>query len=303
MSASGTSSRKPPFTAVFILVLALSIAAAVAIAPLVADGLAAAGIWFPFPRIFDRVLMVALAATTLMYTRRLELAELLGDGFDTPRRQLADALLGIAVALATMLILFILADRTSAQPLRPADLALRAVGNLFAALLIAVIEEAFFRAVVLGGMVRDFGWPVALPLSAAIYALAHLIRSPKHYYLVGFHPIAGWANFVLSCERIAHPGNLIAMTFGLFLLGLLLGTAFLRTGRVYLSIGLHMGFVIGAKCWPVVADGAQFTPWLAGPGPVPLIAAPAAWVLSLVLIVLVVTLKSRRVDRDRNQSR
>ena len=39
------------------------------------------------------------------------------------------------------------------------------------------------------------------------------------------------------------------MVLGLFLLGLALGEAFIRTRQVYLSIGLHAGLVIGAKCW------------------------------------------------------
>jgi membrane protease YdiL (CAAX protease family) len=290
-------SAKPRFSSAFLLALALGVVAAVIVAPIVAYGLAATSIWFPFPRIFDRVVMVALGVTLILFARRLGLAVLLCDGFGEPRRNLPRVLVGMAIAIAVMVILFALAIRIAHQPLQLAGLIFRAIQYSAAAILIGVIEEAFFRVVLLGGIARDFGWRVALPVSAAIYALAHLIRSPKHYYLMGFHPTAGFANLASSLERIVHPNGLAAMTFGLFLLGLLFGTAFIRTGKAYLSIGLHAGLVMGAKRWPLVAAGSpQFPRWLAGPGPVPLIAAPAAWAFALVLTALIVLATSHEAN-------
>jgi membrane protease YdiL (CAAX protease family) len=297
LSALINASRKPGFCSAFALALALGVAAAVVLAPLVADGLAAVGLRIPFPRIFDRVVMVALAVALLLYARRLGLAVLLRDGFGEPRRSLPRVLVGMAIAIAVMVILFALAIRIAHQPLQLAGLILSAIRYSAAAILIGVIEEAFFRVVLLGGIARDFDWRVALPASAAIYALAHLIRSPKHYYLMGFHPAAGFANLASSLERIVHPDGLAAMTFGLFLLGLLFGTAFIRTDKAYLSIGLHAGFVMGAKCWPLVAAGSsQFPRWLAGPGPVPLIAAPAAWAFALALTALIALATSHEAN-------
>ena len=297
MTVLNDFSAKPRFSSAFLLALALGVVAAVIVAPIVAYGLAATSIWFPFPRIFDRVVMVALAATLILFARRLGLAVLLRDGFGEPRRNLPRVLVGMAIAIAVMVILFALAISIAHQPLHLADLIFRAIQYSAAAILIGVMEEAFFRVVLLGGIARDFDWRLALPASAAIYALAHLIRSPKHYYLTGFHPAAGLANLASSLERIVHPDGLAAMTFGLFLLGLLFGTAFIRTGKAYLSIGLHAGLVMGAKCWPLVAAGSsQFPRWLAGPGPVPLIAAPAAWAFALALTALIALATSHEAN-------
>jgi membrane protease YdiL (CAAX protease family) len=156
-----------------------------------------------------------------------------------------------------------------------------------AAAAIALIEEGFFRAVILAGTARDFGRAGALPLSSAVFALTHLVRSPARFYLAGFQPWAGLDDLGASGARIIHPGAALPAIIGLFLLGLVLGEAFILTGRVWFSIGMHAGFVIGAKTWPLLAHpGTPMPRWLAGSGPVPLIAAPAAWTVAILLLIL-----------------
>src|SRR5579864_675364 len=95
------------FTLRLALTLLIAALAAALIAPFVAPLIAWAGFHFPFPRIFDRVVMVTLA--------------------------------------------------------------------------IAVIEEGFFRAFLLDGMAQDFGRRAGLAASSAVYAAAHLVRSPAHF--------------------------------------------------------------------------------------------------------------------------
>jgi membrane protease YdiL (CAAX protease family) len=159
-----------------------------------------------------------------------------------------------------------------------------------AAILIGVLEEAFFRAFLLAGIEGDVGSAGALVLSSAVFAVTHIVRSPARFYLTGFHPAAGAETLARSASRLAHPGE-IASAVGLFLLGLVLGEAFVLTRRVYCSIGLHAGFVLGEKTWRLTMRSGV-PRWFAGPGPVPLLAAPAAWVASaMVLLALRVWLR------------
>lgn len=275
------------FTLAFAVAVLLAVGSAVVLTPFASAGLALAGFHFPFPRIFDRVVMVAALGTLILFARRLRLFELVRSGFAEPRRHLRSLLIGFALALALMIGLFALAAWTATRPIPLGALFGRALRFGGAAFLIAVIEETFFRALLLAGMAHDFGRRPALIVSAALYAIVHLIRSPRHYYLTGLHPLAGLANLQASAVRIIHPDGLLPMVFGLFLLGLVLGLGFLLSGRVYFSIGLHAGLIIAAKCWSVVAHASDHIPaWLAGAGPVPLIAAPAAWLFSLALIAL-----------------
>jgi CAAX protease family protein len=280
------------FTLKFVLALALGLAAAVIIAPFAAAGIAAAGFHFPFPRIFDRTVMVTLLVALLCFARSLRLVELLRAGFANPRVNLVRVGVGLLVALVAVGALFGIAayiGRSHSLPYR--EIAMRASSTVLAAIVIGILEEGFFRAFLLAGMESDFGSGGAVLLSSAIYAMAHVVRAPAHYYLIGIHPAAGIRNLAESAIRLAHPVTAFPELLGLFLLGVVLGEAFLLSRTVYFSIGMHMGFVLGAKSWPALADSRMRVPrWLAGSGPVPLIGAPAAWAMAISLMLLMPTL-------------
>src|SRR6266851_247236 len=174
------------FTLKFIVALALGLAAAVIIAPFAAAGIAAAGFHFPFPRIFDRTVMVTLLVALLCLARPLLLAELLRAGFARPRANLVRVAVGLLVALVAVGALFgIAAAIASSRSIPFREIAVRASSFVVAAIVIGVIEEGFFRAFLLGGMERDFGSGGAILISSAIYAMAHVVRAPAHYYLIG----------------------------------------------------------------------------------------------------------------------
>jgi uncharacterized protein len=260
----------------------------VIIAPFAASAVAALGFRFPFPRIFDRTVMVTLLAAMLLWSRSMGFGALIREGFAAPRANLSRFLIGLAIALTAIAMLFALAFASGAgATVSYGALAARALKFIIPAIAIAVIEEGFFRAFLLGGMRRDFGSRIALIVTSAIYSIVHLVRSPAHYYLVGFHPAAGLQNLGASAAQLGHPIVAAPTVIGLFLLGMVLGEAFLTTGTVWFSIGLHAGFVLGAKTWPLIAHGgAPVSRWIAGPGPVPLIAAPAAWAIALALFLI-----------------
>jgi uncharacterized protein len=271
----------------FAIALVVGLAAAAIISPFVADAVAAMGFRFPFPRIFDRTVMVTLLAAMLVCSRSMGFPALMREGFAAPRANLSRLLSGLAIAVAAIAILFALAFASGAGADASCGAVIaRAIKFVIPAFAIGIIEEGFFRAFLLGGMRRDCGSRAALAVTSAFYALAHLVRSPAHYYLVGFHPAAGFHNLVASAAQLGHPVTAAPTLVGLFLLGMVLGEAFLTTGTVWFSIGLHAGFVLGAKTWPGVArDGVPVSRWIAGPGPVPLIAAPAAWAIAAGLLL------------------
>jgi uncharacterized protein len=269
------------------------------------------GFRFPFPRIFDRTVMVTLLAATLFWSRSMSFSELMREGFAAPRANVSRLLNGLAIAVAAIAILFALAFASGAGAgVSYGALVARALKFVIPAIAIAIIEEGFFRAFLLGGMRGDYGPRAALAVTSAFYSLAHLVRSPAHYYLAGLHPAAGFHNLAASAAQLGHPVTAAPTVVGLFLLGLVLGESFLTTGTVWFSIGLHAGFVLGAKTWPIVAHGGgpvspPISRWIAGPGPVPLIAAPAAWAIALVLLLVLPRLlrayglPDEAVDEDR----
>ena len=75
-----------------------------------------------------------------------------------------------------------------------------------------------------------------------------------------------------SVDQFTNPAIAIPTLIGLFLLGIVLGEAYILTGSVYFSIGLHCGFVLGAKMWPkIILNRAAIPWWIAGGGAIPLI--------------------------------
>jgi len=223
--------------------------------------------------------------------RDLNLASLLSRGFRHPAApSIVRAIRGLVVALCAIAILFALAlaagGNESGIGNRGAVVAL--IPKYFlSAIVIAIIEEGFFRAFILGGMKGDFGNRVALILSAAIYAVAHLVRSPVHFYVTGYQPAAGLITLAHSIDQFANPTIAIPTLIGLFLLGIVLGEAFILTGSVYLSIGLHSGFVLGAKMWPkIILDRGALPWWIAGGGAIPLIGGAAAWAIAIAVLAM-----------------
>jgi membrane protease YdiL (CAAX protease family) len=284
------------FTLRLTIALLLAAAAAAVIAPFAASVLAAAGYHFPFPRIFDRVVMATIAAMMALWARQLRVVPLLRRGFAGPLDNLGKLARGLAVAAAVIAILLVLGAIFGGRGTMSAGEALeRAPKYIAGAILIAVIEEGFFRAFVLGGMLEDFGRSGALAISSAVYALAHLVRSPARFYLAGFDAAAGFHNLGASLAQLAHPAAALPALVGLFLLGLALGEAFLLTGNVYFPAGLHAGLVIGVKLWPYGGAAGGTPPhWIAGYGRPALVTGAAAWAISLAVIGLMPRLVGRR---------
>ena len=78
----------------------------------------------------------------------------------------------------------------------------------------AFVEELLFRGVVMADLLRTpAAAPIAVPASALVFAAAHYVRAVK--------------------RRWTFPGHLA--------LGLVLGLAFLRTGALWLPMGIHAG--------------------------------------------------------------
>jgi len=277
------------FTIRLTLALLIAMVAAALIAPWVGAMVDGLGFHFPFPRIFDRVVMVTLAAVIVANARQLRLVARLKSGFANPVGNLGRLIRGFAIAVAAVAALWAIATISSGSAVNVSSrLLTKLPGTVAAALLIAIIEEGFFRAILLSGMRDDFGARVALLLSSAIYALAHLVRSPARFQLHGIHPMAGFEVLASSFGQFSDPSASLTLLIGLFLLGLVLAEAFLLSGTVYFSLGMHAGLVVGAKSWRYVAPAGNSIPvWLVGRARVPLIGGVGAWIIAIVLLVLI----------------
>jgi membrane protease YdiL (CAAX protease family) len=114
-------------------------------------------------------------------------------------------------------------------------------------LLGTVVQEGFFRGVVLGVFLRGMGVVAAISTAAAFFAVAHLLV-PPHGLNVPDPDASGVGLGLLRLigSRLADPVVLLNEVVPLLALGSLLGYARWRTASLWLPAGIHAGWVLAS---------------------------------------------------------
>lgn len=227
------------------------------------------------PRYVDRLRMLAAAAALLWLIGRCGLWGRFGFFWNRPgalRGMLDWLLLGVAtIALVAGWRLLSGAAPDAAVP-AAGRVARVLAGALAGALLLAWLEEAIFRGMVLRIFYTALAPLPALILSALFFAMVHFKRVP---WPDGTE--VGW----LSGLEVAWRGSLsVVHTFDpgrfatLVLVGLVLGVLFLRTGSLLPCLGLHAGWVWARGTWEKLGGAPVMETW------------PTLLLLSLLLLWL-----------------
>jgi uncharacterized protein len=115
-------------------------------------------------------------------------------------------------------------------------------GVIAAAIAVPVIEEFFFRGLILGILVRTGRPTVAAFFTSALFAIIHFLKAPdRNSTTVAW--ISGFRSIANSFSQFADPIMLLAAFVTLFLIGFILADARLRTASLWLPIGLHSGWI------------------------------------------------------------
>jgi len=119
-----------------------------------------------------------------------------------------------------------------------------ALRYFFVGVLVALVEETLFRGVIQGALQRGMNAVLALLSASAIYSAVHFLKpynanipADQVQWNSGFVCLAG-----VVPHSFDHHGVLISVVT-LFLAGCVLGLAYVKTGALYLPIGLHAGWV------------------------------------------------------------
>ena len=168
----------------------------------------------------------------------------------------------------------------------------RSLSRSFSALLSGVfagsLEEIFFRGILFKGLLQNGRLFRAFVLSSLFYSALHFVEPGKAYFVNGFEPLAGFRHLFYTFTPFSEPLNILPGMFGLFLLGIVLSYAFLRTGNLYLSIGLHAGWVFGLQSMRVFGDFRRDDlGWLFGSTDPKIVSGVATWVGIISVLLLV----------------
>ena len=204
----------------------------------------------PVHRVMHRLAMLFALLGLVWFVRRQGLGYAGALGYGLPRarfvRQLACGyLLGLALLLPLIAMLFALDLRVPREhAFTPAHL-LPVVGSgIVAGLIVAFIEETFFRGILQTAVERESGAFAALTLPSALYASLHFLGGRLRVSDAAVDWTAGFAVLAQLFEKYAAPLSLIDSLLALFAVGVLLALIRQRTGAIAASMGLHASWVM-----------------------------------------------------------
>jgi len=206
---------------------------------------------YPFRRVYNRVLLVVALVGLWPLLRSLGIRCWSDVGFiavSKGGRQFAwGLLLGIASLGVAAQLVFLLGGRT-VRGCEFDDLLAQCGKFLLTGLVVGLIEETFFRGGVQNVMQRGMPAKWALVVASAIYSLLHFLK-PKHI-VIPVESISWFTGFDYFGQVLFSSWEADGMWRGfttLWLAGIVLGSAFVWTRSLYLSIGLHAGWVFMLK--------------------------------------------------------
>lgn len=133
------------------------------------------------------------------------------------------------------------------------------------AAVVGAVEEWVFRGAIFGLFLRALRPIPALGWTTFIFAVLHFLRSTDDYDIGQVQWYSAFALLPDLFAPFSDPKTLVAGFTTLFTLGWLLGYARLRTGALWMSIGLHAGVVfvkMGFAKMTIRDKSLDLLPWI-----------------------------------------
>jgi len=253
----------------------------------------------PFSRYVNRSLLAIALIGLWPLVKNLDFHSLQEIGIVRPRGQWKKLGAGFALGFVSLAIVAGLSFAFHARQLNSrhsgGEIFQKLLGAAAAALVIAILEEILFRGAVFGALRKVFHWTFALVLSSMIYAILHYFESVRTTDTVTW--LSGLQLLPLMLRNLGNLHAVIPGFFNLTLVGILLAWAYQRTGNLYFSVGLHMGWIFWVKAYafttsmPPTADK-----WLWGSGRMAIV---NGWVALPILFgtLLVFVWKTSNIER------
>jgi CAAX protease family protein len=161
-------------------------------------------------------------------------------------------------------------------------------GNVLAAsITVPLIEETFFRGIVLGVLLRTGRQFMSIFVTSAIFSVVHFLKAPERTSTIVTWS-SGFKSVVHAFGQFNDLTMLLSALATLFLIGWILADARLLTRSLWLPIGLHAGWIFSSGAFNRVARQEILAlPWLGKNllvGIVPFGIAGFTWVIMRIWI-------------------
>lgn len=218
-----------------------------------------------FTRYFNRAVLVCAIVLIWPFMRWVRLDRSLLPAWRPFGQGLRQWALGFTLAAGLLLVLGVVFYQTGAYQLRP-DARWGKVGEpITAALGAGVVEEFFFRGLLLGLLLRTMSVRSALIAGTFVFALVHFLKPPEGWQIED--AAVTWSSGFLVLKQIAAGFGdvqfLLAEFATLFAVGWVLAAVRLQTGALWAGIGLHGGWVFGLKYFSALTTyNGGWLPWI-----------------------------------------
>jgi uncharacterized protein len=153
---------------------------------------------------------------------------------------------------------------------------------LVASIAVPFIEEWFFRGIILGLLLRTGRKYLPIIAVSVLFAAVHFVKAPERTSAVVTWS-SGFNSITHSFGRVGDLMMSVSAFATLFLIGCILADARLLTRSLWLSIGLHAGWIFGSGAFSLLARRQTLVlPWLGKNllvGIIPLGVATLSWII------------------------
>lgn len=229
--------------------------------------------WFEpdFERVVSRCVLIIAIVLLVVTLKRLGFDSWRETGFNSSPAQFGRRLLkgfgaGVLIMLPLVAGLLIFKDRVidTGWDWSPHGLLLLLTTAAATGLLIALIEETFFRGMMLGAIRRHHSTLFAVGATSVVYAAVHFLQ-PEPYpatpdWSSGFVVVK---NALLS---LSHPLQIVDSFVALLLAGWFLAVVKMRSDTLAFCMGIHAGWVFAIKVFKRVTNSNDYAEyaWLSG---------------------------------------
>ncbi len=256
---------------------------------------------FRFSRIFNRTFMISGIVLFFACRRFLKFGKLAELGIVGIRQGSRDLMVGWILAVgSTAVLIWGMSVSDIFDPYFRLSLWAsleRCASALVAGILVGFLEEIFFRGIFFKGLLEGGRRVRAFILANFFYAALHFVKPGEPTYITQLDPWAGLRHLFTTFQPFLDPLALLPGIFGLFLIGLVLSHAFTRTGNLFLSIGLHAGWIFALKTIRVFGDyRREDLGWMFGATDPKIVSGVITW-LGLIIVGLAVHWITRNRSR------
>ena len=217
---------------------------------------------FDFEAFFHRALLLGALLLLWPFLRWLRIKGLRDLGLAPNRRWAREVAIGFLISAIPVLCcgVFLVALGNYTMRTHIAWGAIAAVA--LTAAVVPFMEETLFRGLFLGVLLRGNRPLTAALLSSGIFSIVHFLKAPDQT-TTSVDWTSGFISLAHSFHQFSKPMLLLAGFTTLFLIGVILAHARLRTRSLWLPIGLHAGWIFASGAFNRIAHREIVAlPWL-----------------------------------------